>query len=169
MKRSLLAAMVVLAVCALGIGIYRYAQTPKGDTVESREELLRGLPGGGQWNIATERDVGNYVISGVYSGSQAGIAVFRRDGGANCKLVSMECRGANDVIISQHVIQDQWYDFIWFNGAAAYAEVTYSVDGAGNDPVVFDVTGGNIICSKSPADHYNLKAAYYDGNGLVRE
>ena len=170
MKHKMFAAIIVIMLCVLGIGLYQFSQAPSGNTVKGREEILRELSIGTHLKIAKEQNVENYLISGVYSDNQAGIAIFEQDNNANCKLISVECRGADDIVISQCLIQDQWYDLIWFNGASTnYAEVTYTIVGVKAAPIVFDTTDMNLICSKTPSNHYSIEVSYYDDDGNVYE
>ena len=168
MKNKKVAVIVATILCFLGIGFYQVSQRADGSTVESREEILRSLPIGTRLKIAKEQNMDQYLLSCVYSESQTGIAIFEQNGRGHYKLVSMECRDVDDIIISGCFIQNQWYDLIWFNGASTdYAEVIYDVDGVRDNPIIFDTSEMNIICSKAPAKSYSLEVKYYDNDGNV--
>lgn len=170
MKKKSIILLVLIALCVLGVGLYRFFQIPDGSTVESREEMLKGIPQGTQWNIAQDQALDNYLLSCIYSDSKSGIAVFESNGNEKYKLVSREWRDADDIVISGFIIGNQWYDLIWFNGAStSYAEVIYTIDGVKAEPTIFDASDMKIICSKAPAKDYSLEVKYYDNDGNVYE
>ena len=167
-KGRIIAAAVLLIILCLGA--YRYYSRPDGITVESREEMLRGTPKGIEWNIARERELNGYILSGIYGGNKAGIAVFEPTGSGKYRLVSREWRNADQIITSGFFDGGERYDVIWFNGApTSRAEMRYTIDGAEAEPLVFDTSSGEIICEKAPAKDYELNVKYYDSDGNVYE
>lgn len=40
-KKIIIIAILVVALCVLGIALFRYSQTPRGNTLESRVEILQ--------------------------------------------------------------------------------------------------------------------------------
>ena len=170
-KKIIIIAILVVALCVLGIALFRYSQTPRGNTLESRVEILQeALPNSTYLSIATEKKLDDYLICGIHSESQTGIAVFQQKGNENYKFVSAYCLGANEIVTTTCRIQDQWYNLIWFDGCATeYAEVIYTIDGIPNAPVTFDTSKGGVICSIAPSNHYSLDIKYYDADGNVFE
>ena len=170
-KKVIIIATVAVALCVLGAALFRHSQTPRGNTIESRVEILReALPNSTYLSIATEKKVEDYLICGIHSETQTGIAVFQQKGSENYKFVSAYCLGANEIVTTTCRIQDQWYNLIWFDGCATeYAEVIYTIDGIPNAPVTFDTSDGGVICSKAPSNHYSLDIKYYDADGNVFE
>ena len=168
-KKIIIIATVAVALCVLGVALFRHSQTPRGNTIESRVEILReALPNSTYLSIATEKKVEDYLICGIHSETQTGIAVFQQKGSENYKFVSVYCLGANEIVTTTCRIQDQWYNLIWFDGCATeYAEVIYTIDGIPNAPVTFDTSDGSVICSKAPSNRYSIDVQYYGADGNV--
>ena len=170
-KKIIIIATVAVALCVLGVALFRHSQTPHGNTIESRVEILReALPNSAYLSIATEKKVEDYLICGIHSETQTGIAVFQQKGSENYKFVSAYCLGANEIVTTTCRIQDQWYNLIWFDGCATeYAEVIYTIGGIPNAPATFDTSDGGVICSQAPSNHYSLDIKYYDADGNAFE
>ncbi len=167
MKNKVLILVILAILCFIS---YHYIQRPDGSSVESREKILGITPEGTKWNIANEQGFNDYILSGIYSESKSGIAVFQPKGSGKYKLVSREWRDSDEIIISEIAIDGQLYDIVWFNGAAAsYAEVVYTINGVKEEPIVFDTSDMGIICSKAPAKDYFLEVKYHDSAGNVYE
>lgn len=170
MKQKGFIIVIAIALAILGYGAYEYYSRPDGSTVERREELLRDTPKGAEWNISQEQELEDYLLSSIYCDSKSGIAVFEPIGDGKYKLISREWRNSEEIIVSGLPINGEWYDLIWFNGAKTnYAEITYSVSGIENEPILFDTGDMKIICSKAPAKEYTLTVKYYDDDGNVYE
>lgn len=170
MQKKVLYILVVVIFAVFGYGTYRYCSQPDGSTVESREEMLKGTPKGTEWNISKEQELGDYLLSSIYSNAKSGIAIFEAVGNGKYKLASREWRNSDEIVVSGFRIDKEWYDLIWFNGAETdHAEITYSVNGVANEPIIFNVSDMRIICSKAPAKDYTLTVKYYDDYGNVYE
>lgn len=170
MKKKGIIIITIILLAILGYGAFQYYSQPDGSTLESREEILKGTPKGIEWNIAQEQEFNGYLLSSIYADNKSGIAVFEPIGNAKYKLVSREWRDAEDIVTSGFSIDGEWYDIIWFNGAeTSSAEITYSVNGKENEPIVFDTSDMKIICVQAPAKDYSLEVKYYDDNGNVYE
>ena len=168
-KKIIIIAILAVALCVFGVALFRHSQIPRGNTLESRVEILQeALPNSTYLNIATEKKLDDYLICGIHSENQTGIAVFQQKGSENYKFVSAYCLGTNEIITTTCRIQDQWYNLIWFNGCATeYAEVIYTIDGTHNAPIPFDTSDGSVICSKAPSNRYSIDVQYYDADGNV--
>lgn len=170
MKKKSVIIMIAAIITILGYGAYRYCSQPDGSTVKSREEMLRDTPKGAEWNILQEQELEGYLLCSIDSGQKSGIAVFEPIDDGTYKLISKEWRKSDEIMISGLPINGVWYDLIWFDGAETkYAEITYSVDGIENDPIIFETSDMKIICSKAPAKDYTLTVKYYDNDGNVYE
>lgn len=169
-KKITIIACIVISLLVV-LAIFQYYLTPKGNSIESREKILRNTPEGTQWNIAVEQKFQDYLLCGIYSNNgKSGVAVFEpNDNGY--KLVSREWRQSSDeIVISGFIIDGVWHDIVWFNGAPTkYAELTYTE--AGNTPTTINFVTDNmeIICNPAPADDYTLKVVYYDHDGNTYE
>lgn len=166
MKKYIFAFAIILAVI-FGIGAVQYFNNPDGSSIESREELLKGIPKGSDWKIATETGMNGYIISGIYSSDgKSGIAVFEPDGEDNYKLYSREWRDNDRIIISGVYIDNIWFDLVWFNGAKTdYAEITYTIDGVRQKPVIHNAKGMEIYIGTAPAKDYSMEVIYHDLEG----
>ncbi len=167
-KRFVFLAIIILAF--LSYAAYQHSQQPDGSTVESREAILRAAPKKIEWRIAREEEIAGHLLSCVYSSTKAGIAVFEPAGNDKYQLVSIDWRDIEDIIITQLVADGEWYDVVWFNGAAtSYAELTYTIDANKEKPLIFDTSDMPIICTKAPDGDYSLEVKYYDDAGNVYE
>ena len=64
---------------------------PDGYTIQSREQLLKDLPRGFDWEIAVEKEVNSHIVSGIYSrDNKSGIAVFTPFGEKKYKLLAWQ-------------------------------------------------------------------------------
>ena len=170
MKNKVYLIIIVAILAVSAYGAYRYYSKPNGSTVESREELLNSTSEGIKWKIAQEQKLEDYLVSSIYSSTKSGIAVFKANGDEKYKLAFKKWGNSDEIVTYELIIGEEWYDLIWFNGAeTAYAEIIYSVDGAENEPIIFDVSDMRVICSKAPAKDYILTVRYYDNDGNVYE
>ena len=169
MKKKILICVIVFIAVLAGYNVYRQSSQPDGNTAESREEILNAEAKGREFKIYCEQEIGDYTVSGIYSNAQDGIAVFEPDGNRH-KLILKELRRKNDIIITGCIMDGKWYNIVWFNGAETnYAELIYTIDGVENEPIVYDVSNREIICSEKPEKDYTLTVKYYDSDGNVYE
>lgn len=158
--------VVIMVVMCTGSILY-YIQ-PDGSTLESREEICAEFPKGEGWKIAVEQELNDYIISGIYSCNEmSGIAVFKPYGDGKYKLYSREWRDNDRIIITGITVDNLWYDVIWFNGAKTdYAEITYTLDGAPQEPIIHNSKGMEIFIHPAPTnDEYGIDVVYYDDAG----
>lgn len=172
MKKRTLIIAGILFLLFMGYNLFQYLSIPDGNSLESREELLKDTPKGITWNIAVEQELQDFIVSGIYSsGGKTGIAVFEQEGN-RYKLYSREWRNSSDeIIISGISIDGIWYDLIWFYGAETErAELTYTqTDNNAEKTLTFDTTNMEIICNRAPADNYTPEVIYYDKDGNTYE
>lgn len=136
--------------------------------VESREELLdNAIPGGGSWTILKEVKLDNYTISCAYSTNEKStIAVFEPILNRKYKFSTSTNREAGDIIIGGAIINGEWYDLIWFNGAQTeYAEIIYTINGVRKEPLKYDTTNMDLIYIKNAEKEYSIDVYYYDSKG----
>ena len=165
MKKRILIGIIIIAVLIAAFLGYQYFTAPKGDTLESREELLQEAKAGA-WHIQTETELAGYIVSGAYSDKEVAIAVFAPEGEGKYRLQTTTVREPEEIIISGSMIDDKWYDLIWFNGTQSeYAEVVYTTGGEEQEPLRFDTKEMNIIFSEAPSNDYNIDVVYYDSEG----
>ena len=163
MKKRALAGMVLLLLG--GWLLLRDAAAPRGDTVESREAILRNERQI-QWEIRTERELEEHLLCGITAGQRAGIAVFApADDGY--ELLSRRWVDRPEAIVIDHaLIGGKWYDLIWFSGAQTeYAELAYSQPGKATEIRRADTADGQVVYSEMPAGDYSLEVRYFDAQG----
>ena len=168
MKKKLLIFVIAFVICILAAFIYYVQSMPSGNTVESREELLDSSVSKGEgWSIAKEIKIDDYIISAAYStDNKATIAIFAPTSNGNYEFSTSINRNNDDIIIGGAMINGQWYDLIWYNGAQTeYAEITYSISGKEDETLKYDTTDGDIIYIMNNEKEYNLSVCYYDGEG----
>lgn len=172
MKKRTLIITGILFLLFIGYNLFQYLSIPDGNSVKSREQLLKDIPKGVTWNIAIEQELQDLIVSGIYSsGGKTGIAVFEPEGN-RYKLYSREWRNSADrIIITGISIDGIWYDLVWFNGAETEkAELTYTQTGNNiEETFTFDTSDMEIICNPAPADNYALDVIYYDKDGNTYE
>ncbi len=170
MKKIVVIISILVAVLVVGmwIGYNTFNQFPDGRTTESREEQLANKMKGTVWKIAVEQEIENFMVCGIYSGSneKAGIAIFEEQKNGNYKFVSRKIQNNSDVIITGFSYKgEKWYDIAWFNGAATkYAEMTYTI-GDKVLPYKFETDKSALIYNSTDAKEYTLDVAYYDNDG----
>ena len=159
--------VIVVSIALIAAIEMSFLSKPDGTTIESREELLENLPRGWDWKISTEAKIGNNIISGIYSrDNKSGIAVFVPNGDVKYRLLARQWRDSDDIIISNFIVDNIWYDIIWFNGAKTdYAEITYTYDGESQKPIIHNTKGMEIFINPAPANDYSLNVVYYDEYG----
>ncbi len=158
---------VVLAILLVLVCGSVLVNKPDGSTLESREKLLESLPRGIGWKIATEAECENHIISGIYSrDNKSGIAVFTPRIEEGYRLLARQWCDSDDIMIANFVIENVWYDVIWFNGAKTeYAEITYTYDGVAQERIIHPAKGMEIFICPAPSENYSLHVAYYDDAG----
>ena len=151
----------------MGITVYGCLVRPDGATVESREELLRDISHEKNWQIATERAVEDHIVCGIYSPNEKrGIAVFKPIGGGRYELFSHKTRGQNEIVIAGTVINQTWYDLVWFDGAqTSYAEIICTPEGGEPKTYTHDSRSGDVFVRPVPETDYALSVVYYDADG----
>ena len=160
--------MLIPIVFIVGIIIYTFYALPKGDTVESREELLNNaISGAKEWSIVKETKIDGYIISCAYSSNgKSTIAVFEPVSEEKHKFSTSTNRDNEEIIIGGTIINGKWYDLIWFNGVQTeYAEIIYSVNGETKEPLKYDTSDMDIICIQNSEKDYSINVTYYDKDG----
>lgn len=166
-KKRLLYALIPL-VCIIGAVLYFSNISPNGNTVKSREELLdSAISSGDNWTISKETEIDNWVISCAYStNGKSTIAVFEPTSNGKYKFSTSTNRENKDIIIGGAIINGEWYDLIWFNGAQTeYAEIIYTINGVRKEPLKYDTTNMDLIFIKNPEKKYTVDVCYYDSDG----
>ena len=169
MKRRLLfGGVAFIAVVVMIAVIYNSSSTPKGTTIESREQILNAaIQSGENWSIATETEIDGYIISAAYStDGKASLAIFRPGANGGYEFQTSTNRNADAIIISSVIINQNSYDLVWFNGAQTeYAELLYTIRRQPQDALKFNTNDMRIIYVQSPAKEYSLSVSYYDRDG----
>lgn len=172
MKNKRLLYGMTLLVCLIGTFVYFSNISPKGNTVESREALLdEAISRGNNWTILKELEIDDYIISCAYSANgKSTIVVFEPTSNGRYKFSTSTNRDNEDIIIGGTVINGEWYDLLWFNGAKTeYAEIIYTVNGIRKEPLKYDTTNIDLICIKNPEKSYSIDVCYYDSDGNIYE
>ena len=159
--------LIALSVFLLAFTAISFSNKPDGYTLESREQLLENLPRGFDWKIASEAELKKHIVSGIYSrDNKSGIAIFTPNGDKKYRLLARQWRDTDDIIISNFVVDNIWYDIIWFNGAKTdYAEITYTYDGNKQEQIIHNSKDMKIFINHSPSSDYALNVVYYDNEG----
>ena len=160
--------MLIPLACIVGAFVYFSNVLPKGDTVESREVLLdNAIPSGDDWTITKEIEIEDYIISCAYSANgKSTIAVFEPTSNGKYKFSTSTNRDNKDIIIGGTIINGEWYDLFWFNGAQTeYAEIVYTVKGVRKEALKYDTTNMDLICIKNTEKDYSIDVCYYDNEG----
>lgn len=168
MKKKLLLCGIAVVICVCAAFIYYVQSVPSGNTLESREELLNSAISKGKgWSIAKEIKIDDCIVSAAYStDNKATVAIFRSTSNGNYKFSTSINRNNNDIIIGGTMVNGQWYDLIWYNGAPTeYAEITYSISGKEDEILKYDTSDGDIIYIRNNEKEYNLSVCYYDSEG----
>ena len=167
-KKKVRLAAAAAAALAVGALWMHQANSPSCATVEAREPRLEeAMPSGSGWNLVSEQEMGGYLIGGaVDAGGQSALAVFAPEGEGYAlqQAVSYGTGVARDTVR----IDGTWYNLAWFGGeAAAWAEVTYTVNGKTLEPCRYDTTEMPVLCLPAPSDRYSVSVRYYDSGGNV--
>lgn len=168
MKKKPLLIVLAVVICVAAVFIYFFCAAPKGDTIESRENMLnKAISRGNDWTIAKETELDGYIISAAYStNSKSTLAVFEPIGNGKYKFNTSTNRSDEEIIIGGTVINGKWYDLIWFNGARTeYAEITYTINGQMQDTARYNTDDMDIICIENPEKEYSIHVVYYDSDG----
>lgn len=167
MKKRLLYVLILLILVVGAFGHFSNV-SPEGNTVESREALLdKAIPTGNNWIISNELEIDDRVISCAYSANgKSTIAVFEPTSNGKYKFSTSTSRDNEDIIIGGTIINGEWYDLFWFNGARTeYAEIIYTVNGTRKEPLKYDTTNMDLICIKNSEKSYSVDVCYYDRAG----
>lgn len=170
MKRNYI--LVIVAILWIVGGLFLKASfEEKGDTIESREALLNEANTRGKdWTIYNETMMDQYLICTAYSTDNLStIAVFKETKNGY-KFSTATNRDSDEIIIGGAVINGEWYDFIWFNGAKTeQAKITYTFNGTKQEPLVYQTETMPLICIKTAEKDYSIHVAYYDSEGNIYE
>ncbi len=172
-NKNLIISLMILGIIALlvfGALLYQNHKKYDGSTLESRELLLDktfNKSGERQWSIATETKINDYIVSGAYStDNKSSLAVFKPVGNNKYKLITSTKRNNDEIILSSIMINNHFYDLIWFNGAQTeYAEIMYTINGKSQEPVRYNTSEMNIIYTENHEKDYTIHAAFYDKSG----
>lgn len=168
MTKKRLLYVLILLVCIISAFVYISNILPKGDTIEGREALLdNAISRGKDWSITKEIEIDDYIISCAYSANgKSTIAVFEPVSNGKYEFSTSTNGDNTDIIIGGTIINGEWYDLIWFNGAQTeHAEIIYTVNGVRKEALKYDTTNMDIICIKNPEKEYSMEVYYYDSEG----
>lgn len=168
MKKKILIFGLIIAICIGSVFVYYAYSVTAGDTIESREFLLdKAIATGEDWIIVKEAKIEGFIISAAYStDNKSTLAVFEPEAKGKYKFSTSVNRQSDEIIIGGAIINGDWYDLVWFNGAQTeYAEIVYTINGKENKPLKFDTADMNIIYNKNPEKEYELSVCYYDSEG----
>ena len=171
MNKAIKISVFAILLCVAGALVY-FASLPKGNTVESREELLNdAIRGESKWKIVKEINIDEYIISCGYSeNDKSTIAVFVPTNNGKYKFLTSTNRHNKEIIIGGVSINNDWYDLIWFNGAQTeYAEVTYTINNEKEKTMKFDTRNMDLIYIKNNEQSYKIDVYYYDNEGNIYE
>ena len=167
MNKRLLYVLIPLA-CIFGALIYFSNSSPNGDTLESRGALLENaISTKTDWSIAKETKIEDHIISCAYStNGKSTIAVFEPVSSRKYEFLTSTTRDSTDIITGGTIINGEWYDLIWFNGAQTeYAEIIYTVNGVKKEALKYNTTAMDLIHIKNPEKDYSIEVCYYGSNG----
>lgn len=161
-------AVGVIAILAIAVIAIQMSK-PNGTTLAEREELLREARDCKKMSIATETQIGDYILCGIYDDDKAGIATFEPSG-KGYKLQRKTLREKERVIMISEYIDGKWYQLAWFNGAETKTAKLTIKNTDNNEVVVsqdYDVSNGNIIVFDVPdnLDNFSIDFVYYDADG----
>lgn len=167
-KKKIYICGFLIVLCFISGIIYFIISSPKGNSIESREELLNtAISKGENWTITRETEIDGYIISGAYSSNgKSTIAVFKPGSNGTYIFSTSINRNNDDIIVGGANINGYWYDLVWFNGAQTeYAEIIYIINGKKNETLRYDTTNMDIIYNKNPQKQYSMEIYYYDQKG----
>ena len=172
LKRVLLFVISIVAILAMALVAIEISK-PNGTSISEREELLRENSDCKIMNIATELQLDNYILCGIYDENKAGIAIFELSG-KGYKLQRTELRDKSRVISSTEYLNGEWYQLAWFNGADTKTAEIIITNTDNNDIIMeqsYDVSDGNIVAFKEPngLKNFSLSIVYYDADGKAYE
>lgn len=161
-------AVGVIAILAIAIIVIQMGK-PKGTTLAEREELLRETRDCKKMSIATETQIGKFILCGIYDDDKAGIATFEPSG-KGYKLQRTNVRDKDRVIVISEYLDGKWHQLAWFNGAETKTAKLIITNTDNNEVVVsqdYDVSNGNIIVYDVPdnLDNFSTDLVYYDADG----
>ena len=163
MSKIILLAIILPAIC-LG-GIFAGLNTPKGDTLESREAILRELPKGIQWNIASEIELGDCIVSAITSSQKDGLAIFesKQNGGYECLSTSYRDKG--QIVTDALYTADRGYRICWLNRAELdYVEITIGTMAA-SETIRIGVQDLLPVYVDVPNVDHTINISYYTMDG----
>lgn len=166
-KKKFLLGVLFLIVSIIGISACCMS-VPAGNSIQSRERLLNTtISKGNEWTIAKELELDGYIISAAHSAdNKSALAIFEPTANDKYKLLTSTNREKDEIVIDGAIINGNWYDLIWFNGAQTeYAEITYTIDGQSQDTMRYNTTDMDIIFCKNLEKEYSINISYYDSNG----
>ena len=168
MKKKILLFGLIFVICISSVLVYYACSVNAGNTIESREALLdKAITTGENWNIVKETEIEGYIISAAYStDNKSTLAVFEPESNGKHKFSTSVNRRSDEIIIGGVIINGEWYDLVWFNGAKTeYAEIVYTINGKENKTLKFNTADMDIIYNKNPEKEYEMSVCYYDSEG----
>ena len=166
MPKFILLAVLLPAICLTGIF---FQQEPSGQTLESRETILRALPKGFAWNISSEIEVGDHIVSAITTSDLDGLAVFAPTSNGGYECYSTSYRDKGEIVIETLHASGRNYCISWLNRPELdYVEFEIGTMAASENirigvqdllPVYVDV----------PAVDYTLHVSYYTTDGTCIE
>ena len=115
LKKIITIFILVIAVISAITLVSIQMNKPNGTTLSEREELLREYRNCKRMNIATELQLDNYVLCGIYDENKSGIAIFESSGNGY-KLQRTTLREQSRVITASEYLNEEWYQLVWFHG-----------------------------------------------------
>ena len=173
LKKIITIFILVIAVISAITLVSIQMNKPKGTTLSEREELLRENRDCKRMNIATELQLDNYVLCGIYDENKSGIAIFESSGNGY-KLQRTTLREQSRVITASEYLNEEWYQLVWFHGAETETAEIVIINTDNNEVIMehsYDVSDGNIIAFIEPdgLKNFSLDVVYYDAEGNTYE
>ena len=137
-----------------------------GSTKESREAILSANDGIRDWKILNELEVENYLICAIASEEQCELAIFEslKDGNYGYITSTKDTKG--DVISIPVRLNDICYLLAYSDiPNPDRAEITFTVDGVANEPVILDATSKTILVTELPDRDFEYEIRYFDTDG----
>ena len=137
-----------------------------GATRESREAILSANGGIRDWTILNEIEVENYLICAIASEDQREIAVFEplKDGNYGYVTSTKDTKG--DVVSFPVLLNEVRYLLTYADiQNPDRAEITFTVDGITNEPVILDAKSAGVLVTELPPGDFEYTVLYFDTDG----
>lgn len=143
---AIVSALLIAATIISAVFTLSYLKKPNGKTLESRQEILRGVDGYENYSISSETEIDGYIASSIHSSNRNGIAIFKPKSNGRYAFASVSYTDKGEGSRTLYETGENCYHFFMLDKPdLLYAEIKYTPFGEESQIYKVPAETGKII------------------------